>query len=1351
MSLDYINPLANLYNEFLIMLENMVIKYKYKADEYETVEMTRNADTYLDALQKKDTFFTYRDYNDDDFDAVGLYDYDIRKKAQTDIRAIPVDNYNEKTGKGTQYRQKLLERKRNEVIENYVEPNNYYRMLNGLPDIGTDPRFYYYVDQEYCDEYGIDPSIPIHEIQDYYNNLDPEFPDRGDQLMVILEGIGFIDRIKNANRTNTFMVYGGSLSGITVTLTPAAREELKTPMITMNLTDDTNPITGYKANKNIYYRVTTVCSFANMALNINDWIMGTDTGWKKVDTSVNIHGETGATATPYLNYLGSHRISILESRKAKNFSILYLDKNLIRSNVYDTFINIYEQCRDYMMTVVYQYEFKSFMAYYDNFIAMCIMLMAELHLITRQIPFEVKRNFFDTYAIRMLYEAYNMPYDIYADIDTQNLIAQNLNMLIINKATNKVIYDIANLLGFNNMTAYKYYLAKKHKTDQYGNPVFKTTTDFNTDTGKIETVPDYKAMYDIYFQKEELMENDFIQSFNSQVNRVEYNNITPNDAFWWEDQNLVDRKYQTDYNFVETKYLSLGLEYNMTEVLFENIILLKTIIHYQKTLEGVSLSIPKIINGATVPLFDVVVLLICLICRKHNLIGEIISIPTSIISVLDYLENKNNETRGLVDTFSFDFDYFRTEEGQKEINDVEKALGKIVHGLVDSDGNYYVFDDSPYYTYYSGSSVDENGDPEIIKSKVEHDIVERLIKSGALSYQEVDICGNDVKEFRNYIDNVLRLDAELTVRAEKIEALNLVYQNIKGLYRFLNVKMIDEDNKERYNALRTFYLAAFYAKEVRDVFTISYDDSNGESHSRTAKSFFEFLYFKNPMLYSAIFDMNYDAEYYKFINNNTFPTYIHSDTDNPDSLLVIDDEDTIVGNQIHYSDVVPYLPTVAIGERVEVFSDIGDKNKFFDAVKAGKIDISYDIIKGISEGEANNNSFISSKIYYYVNHIIARLKLMIEDISYDHMLNAVSTLLEELLIKMVKFIKSFTVDFIGLDIVFICDFKQENLLRLIDKVHYIDKTIVPKESVNFSFWDSIETNLSYTLKDKRKLKDIVPKPWFTDPDNTGLMPSKRGLFAWFDKDSAFSQGTGYYELANTLTSEPSVRLGLSCPLVELVNADYFDITYNSDYTNDPGAYPGIMFTNNATINSIIPDRYVYTAYIICKSDDIGDYTGFPEAGKGPSVRFLSTPLVDIYSGLGTTNINIREYIPTESDIPLKNNFVEILTNKDVREWHVIGISQTRNTMRVYIDGERCLDHTFSNLGSFDDGDSVSLNVKTMPNQNIGKKFKDVKNNYAHYLCGIQLKAYLFADINHNSAELQENTKWLYNQYIGELD
>ena len=70
------------------------------------------------------------------------------------------------------------------------------------------------------------------------------------------------------------------------------------------------------------------------------------------------------------------------------------------------------------------------------------------------------------------------------------------------------------------------------------------------------------------------MEDDFIQSFNSQVNRVEYDRITQNDPYWWEDQNLIDRKYETEYNFVESKYLSLGISYKMTDIIFENIILL---------------------------------------------------------------------------------------------------------------------------------------------------------------------------------------------------------------------------------------------------------------------------------------------------------------------------------------------------------------------------------------------------------------------------------------------------------------------------------------------------------------------------------------------------------------------------------------------------------------------------------------------------------------------------------------------------------------------------------------------------------------------------------------------------------
>ena len=59
---NLMNPLHNIHNEFKILLDNMVIKYSYLAEEAETFESKRNADEYLAALDEKDTYLTYRDY-----------------------------------------------------------------------------------------------------------------------------------------------------------------------------------------------------------------------------------------------------------------------------------------------------------------------------------------------------------------------------------------------------------------------------------------------------------------------------------------------------------------------------------------------------------------------------------------------------------------------------------------------------------------------------------------------------------------------------------------------------------------------------------------------------------------------------------------------------------------------------------------------------------------------------------------------------------------------------------------------------------------------------------------------------------------------------------------------------------------------------------------------------------------------------------------------------------------------------------------------------------------------------------------------------------------------------------------
>lgn len=875
-----LNPMANVYSEFVKILKKITIKYNCKAESYETIETKQLADGYMDAIQKKDTFFTYRDYTSEDFDSVGLTNYKIRIQAQSDIRSVPIE-----------YQEPLLKIRRQRVIDSFEEQNDYYRMLNGYPPIKTKSYKYHYVGNDILVLYGISTEIPIHQIQDYYNNL---------------------EYIKTTDiDENSLLVVDDDV---------------------VDDDYDTNTMIHFSLVKNKYVNI-----------QIGDYVTKNDS--KDGDRKINILEGIGyieklRNAYPdeeYLKYIGSKRISILRARTAKNFEILQLERKGIRTNVYNAFVDIYSSCRDYIVSVIYNSQFRSFIDFYDNFIAMCIMIMTINQLIVNQIPYSIKRNFYDTYALKMLYEVYNIPYDLFIDTETQNSIAQNLNMLIKNKATNKVIYDVAKLLGFPNMKAYKYYLAKEHKYDAYGVPIIKTTKRFNNDTGEYEVIPDYGAMYDIYFQKEELTEDDFIQSFNSKVNKVDYESITLNDPFWWEDQNLIDRKYETEYNFVETKYLSLGISYKMTDIIFENILLLKMLMQHSDDISNIKVSVPKIIEGIDEPIFDLVILLLCLVSKKHNLTGEIISIPSQVISVIDYLQNVNEGNEYLVDTFSFNFDYLKSEDGVNKINEVKKYLTEDEAKLLDK--------------YTTILSIDSNAS-----------------------------------------------------KADKIQALNDMYSNIRNLYAFLNYKLTDAYDLSTYMAIKTLYKAVFYSKEVKDTFTIT---GSVTGKQRTAKNFFEFLYYYNPVLYSAVFKVDYESEYEKYLQEKG------------------------------------------------IFSSMYSFNDFMTDIELGKIDISYDNFKDEID-DTNDNEISTNLIYYYVNHIISRLKLIIKDINFLYMMNNSSTPLEELLVKIIKFVKSFTVDMISLDIIYICDFKMENLIRMIDRITYMNKVIQPEDNYGVCLFDTVK-------------------------------------------------------------------------------------------------------------------------------------------------------------------------------------------------------------------------------------------------------------------------------------------------------
>ena len=534
----------------------------------------------------------------------------------------------------------------------------------------------------------------------------------------------------------------------------------------------------------------------------------------------------------------------------------------------------------------------------------------------------------------------------------QKQITQDLNLLIQWKATNKCLYDICDLLSFTRINIYKYYLCKVQKYDVYGAPVIAYKDRFNNDTGEIDRVPDYETMFDVFFQKMELNDENFMESFYSNANREDYDQITTDDPFWWEDSKLYKELWETQFNYVESKYISLGINYSMTEMMYECIMVLKMLMKFREELSSITFTLPKIDPDLKVTLFDCVILLECLFCKKHHLRGEIIAIPTQVLNVLEYMHDIDNQDF-TVDAFGFDFDLLQpgNEEGEKVLRNVLNNLNE-----------------------------------------------------------------EDYKKFRNYL-SILSIDGNAT-NQEKVKAFNEMFKNLRGLSDWISYKLSETHSRQEYEALKEFYRTAYYAREMKEIFTINSED---EKNERTAWTYFEYLYYINPKLYSCLFKVDLENQYAKYLEDNKI------DGDN-------------------YS--------------------IDDFQKDIDY---GKIQINYDTLNTENE----NIRVSENMLYYYIDHIIFKLEDYIDDIDMLYLRNDTETPLEALLIKMIRYFKSLTVDLLGLDLIFICDFKNENILRLFDEIPYMKKLIQVGEHFNFKLSDVVTRAIAeYKMNDTLKMRDM---------------------------------------------------------------------------------------------------------------------------------------------------------------------------------------------------------------------------------------------------------------------------------------
>lgn len=149
------DPLQNLFPDIQKILEFTEFKDMVQAEAAETTESKNQAELWMNANVEADSFLTYRFlWNIAMFQE--LFPSTPLTTIQTYMdnpRTIPMVYYDA-----------LRERGRQVFLNSYEEQNAYYRMLNGLPPINTDPKDFIYPSEPIRNQLHIDGTIPVHEL-----------------------------------------------------------------------------------------------------------------------------------------------------------------------------------------------------------------------------------------------------------------------------------------------------------------------------------------------------------------------------------------------------------------------------------------------------------------------------------------------------------------------------------------------------------------------------------------------------------------------------------------------------------------------------------------------------------------------------------------------------------------------------------------------------------------------------------------------------------------------------------------------------------------------------------------------------------------------------------------------------------------------------------------------------------------------------------------------------------------------------------------------------------------------------------------------------------------------------------
>lgn len=426
---------------------------------------------------------------------------------------------------------------------------------------------------------------------------------------------------------------------------------------------------------NTYYRMLHGLPAIGVKDYVEDWIAPDGIS---IDLSKPIHEMTQAEVTildkygvldkminedpvnrEYMRHLGKKSIDYYTARRANRFDALYIP-TINSESIQKMYKDRLDANKFYVLRTIYSEAYKYDSDYYDNFIAILIVIITMVDIISRVQEFIARKEIFDIRSVQYIFKSYGVPFFENIPLKYQIAMVKNLHTLLKYKSTSKCMVDICSLFGFSNIKIFKYYILRDRKIDLSTGEYLER---FNEDGTE-----DIDSEYELKFLKLPL-EDDVDEYVGKGTNYIDYDEITEMDPKW--DGGLDHDQVKSDilkneFNINRTKYISIDTINEIAKMSAQQSYFFNFLYDNVEMEDMVKVRIPYIDPSAEFKLADIFTLLTSLSYQYNGIKDTIMDTQSKVLYVNGF-------------NFKVDLATLAEEIGPKIVNGILIDAGSTIH------------------------------------------------------------------------------------------------------------------------------------------------------------------------------------------------------------------------------------------------------------------------------------------------------------------------------------------------------------------------------------------------------------------------------------------------------------------------------------------------------------------------------------------------------------------------------------------------------------------------------------------------------------------------------------------------